>query len=104
MFSKSIYLFVFAALLQCSYGFKPSSTAVRLGGNKVVSTFGTSALYAVKKPTAEEEAMYWQGEWVCADCGYIYDRDIDGGGLWFEQQKRGFVSPLDRQPIDSYYI
>ncbi len=27
-----------------------------------------------------------QGEWVCADCGYIYDKD-DCGGLAFEQQK-----------------
>jgi hypothetical protein len=25
------------------------------------------------------------------DCGYVYDRDIDGGGLYFEQQQRGFM-------------
>jgi len=29
-----------------------------------------------KKKTAEEileEKGYWPGEWVCADCGYIYE-------------------------------
>lgn len=39
---------------------------------------------------AETEAVkstYWEGEWVCADCGYIYDID-DCGGLYFEQQVR----------------
>jgi len=30
-----------------------------------------------KKSTAEllEEKGYWPGEWVCADCGYIYEPD-----------------------------
>lgn len=31
----------------------------------------------------ENESGYWQGEWVCADCGYIYDKD-DFGGKYFE--------------------
>lgn len=57
----------------------------------------TSALSAKKPETpSAEESQYWQGEWVCADCGYIYDRDIDGGGLYFEQQKRGFICPQCR--------
>lgn len=34
------------------------------------------------------QSMYWEGEWVCADCGYIYDSD-DCGGLFFEQQVTG---------------
>lgn len=25
-----------------------------------------------KKPLTLEERGYWPGEWVCADCGYIY--------------------------------
>lgn len=40
--------------------------------------------------TAAKDApakKYWEGEWVCADCGYIYDID-DCGGLYFEQQVR----------------
>ncbi|KAG5181135.1 hypothetical protein JKP88DRAFT_222537 [Tribonema minus] len=44
-----------------------------------------------------EASGYWEGEWVCADCGYIYDRD-DCGGLYFEQQKKGFVCPQCRGP------
>lgn len=28
---------------------------------------------------------FWEGEWVCADCGYIYDVD-DCGGLFLEEQ------------------
>ncbi|KAL1514594.1 hypothetical protein AB1Y20_003688 [Prymnesium parvum] len=26
-----------------------------------------------KKPLTLEERGYWGGEWVCADCGYIYE-------------------------------
>eukprot|EP00752_Nemacystus_decipiens_P008653 g7726.t1 len=40
---------------------------------------------------------FWEGEWVCADCGYIYDID-DCGGLYLEEQKRGFVCPQCRGP------
>jgi hypothetical protein len=42
-----------------------------------------SALYAVKKDlTAKEKAeIYWQGEWVCKDCGYIYNR-VSGLYYW----------------------
>lgn len=29
---------------------------------------------------------YWEGEWVCADCGYIYDVDTFNG-VRFEDQK-----------------
>jgi rubredoxin len=48
------------------------------------------------------ETEYWQGEWVCADCGYVYDRDIDGGGLYFEQQQRGFICPQCSAPRKRY--
>lgn len=45
---------------------------------------GTST--ALRMAAAEGDG-FWEGEWVCADCGYIYDRD-DCGGLAFEQQVR----------------
>ena len=41
----------------------PASVAMQFGGKK-------------KKMSAEEELEakgYWSGEWVCADCGYIYE-------------------------------
>ena len=32
--------------------------------------------------SAKEKAeQYWQGDWVCADCGYVYDRKIFGVAL-----------------------
>lgn len=43
----------------------------------VRSTSATSLnVFGNKKTTApsEEESQFWQGEWVCADCGYIYNR------------------------------
>lgn len=60
---------------------------------------------AVKKPTPpskEEVAQYWQGEWVCADCGHIYDKEVDGGGLYFELQGRGFICPECSAPRRRY--
>lgn len=60
-----------------------------------------SKLFA-KKEEVKGETEYWQGEWVCADCGYVYDRDIDGGGLYFEQQKKGFICPQCSAPRKRY--
>jgi rubrerythrin len=34
--------------------------------------FGNRKAKAAAK--AEEDAKYWQGEWVCKDCGYIYNK------------------------------
>mmetsp|Transcript_12915 Transcript_12915/g.11704 ORF Transcript_12915/g.11704 Transcript_12915/m.11704 type:complete len:152 (-) Transcript_12915:80-535(-) len=45
---------------------------------------------------------YWEGEWICADCGYVYDRDIDGGGLYFEELKKGFICPQCSAPRKRY--
>jgi hypothetical protein len=36
--------------------------------------FGNKKKSAARK---EEEAQFWQGEWVCKDCGYIYNRVRD---------------------------
>jgi len=33
-----------------------------------------------------------------ADCGYVYDREIDGDGLYFEELKKGFVCPQCQAP------
>mmetsp|Transcript_27238 Transcript_27238/g.50005 ORF Transcript_27238/g.50005 Transcript_27238/m.50005 type:complete len:148 (-) Transcript_27238:101-544(-) len=34
---------------------------------------------------------YWEGEWICADCGYIYNERAFGGK--FEDQGFGFKCP-----------
>jgi hypothetical protein len=45
-----------------------TTTALHVFGNK-------------KSAAAKEEvnSQYWQGEWVCKDCGYIYNRVRDLG-------------------------
>ena len=60
-------------------------------------------LFAKSKDNKEVDgSQYWQGDWVCADCGYIYDRDIDGGGKYFEEQQRGFICPQCSAPRKRY--
>ena len=93
-------LFVFLILaLSVNFvlAFIPS---IRFGGVRLSSTTGLCA----KKKAVDESAAskYWQGDWVCADCGYIYDIDYDGGGLYFEQQKKGFICPQCSAPRRRY--
>jgi rubredoxin len=48
---------------------------------------------------------FWEGDWVCADCGYIYDADIDdpkGEGRPFELMVRGFICPQCSAPRKRY--
>lgn len=47
----------------------------------------TDALRMAASSNKDVTSTYWEGEWVCADCGYIYDID-DCGGLYLEQQVR----------------
>jgi rubredoxin len=45
------------------------------------------------KQTAEErleELGYWPGEWVCADCGFIYE---PGTNPAFEELRKGWKCP-----------
>ena len=49
-----------AALAKKTAGIKPSSTL----------------LAATKSTKRANPNSYWEGEWVCADCGYIYDIGI----------------------------
>merc|ERR1711865_1148399 len=41
------------------------------------------------------------GDWVCADCGYIYDKNIFGG-RYFEEQTFGFKCPQCSGPRRRY--
>ena len=66
-----------------------------------LSVFGNKKTEAQK---AEEEALaakYWQGEWVCKDCGYIYNR-AECAGMYFEEQGAGFRCPQCSGPRRRY--
>lgn len=59
---------------------KTPGNAVSQARSKSVRSFNARSLTVMN---AEE---YWEGEWVCADCGYIYDKDIDG--KYFEVRQK----------------
>jgi rubredoxin len=39
-----------------------------------LNVFGNKKSAAAKAAQAEKDAEFWQGEWVCKDCGYIYNK------------------------------
>jgi rubredoxin len=55
----------------------------------VRAQLGMMAKKAAKADVREEKG-YWPGEWVCADCGFIY---APSERVPFEEQPRGFVCP-----------
>ncbi len=97
-----VELLLVAVLMLCgsfTEAFVPLSGGSRLiSKNSPIRSIET---YAAKKSVAQEKG-YWEGEWICADCGYIYDRDIDGGGLYFEELKKGFICPQCSAPRKRY--
>ena len=72
---------------------RPTTTSLNM-------VFGTKK----KKLSPEEQARidsYWQGDWVCKDCGYIYNRD-ECAGFYFEEQGPGFRCPQCSGPRRRY--
>mmetsp|Transcript_25422 Transcript_25422/g.31324 ORF Transcript_25422/g.31324 Transcript_25422/m.31324 type:complete len:150 (-) Transcript_25422:418-867(-) len=76
----------------------PTTTASNTSLNMV---FGKRKTAAQKAEEEERAAMYWQGEWVCKDCGYIYDRS-ECAGMFFEEQGAGFRCPQCSGPRRRY--
>lgn len=72
------------ATLLCLLAFTSLSTAFQAPvPRSIVSTpssttalnvFGKKKSQAQKEKEEAEASKYWQGEWVCKDCGYIYNR------------------------------
>ena len=50
------------------------STAPAVRTPTSLNVFGKKKSAAQKEAEAAKAAMYWEGEWVCKDCGYIYQR------------------------------
>mmetsp|Transcript_21680 Transcript_21680/g.45816 ORF Transcript_21680/g.45816 Transcript_21680/m.45816 type:complete len:152 (-) Transcript_21680:185-640(-) len=109
---KSIIAIISAILLfaTSTLAFAPASPAraVVAPTRSVIAPSPTSLSVFGKKKTeaqkAEEEAKaakYWQGEWVCKDCGYIYNRG-ECAGMYFEEQGPGFRCPQCSGPRRRY--
>jgi len=78
-----------------------SSSASPVSTSTSLNVFGTKKSKAQKEAEAEKAAMYWEGEWVCKDCGYIYQR-FECAGLFFEEQSPGFRCPQCSGPRRRY--
>ena len=68
------------------------------------SSATSTLLYATKAEKAaraEEVAGFWAGDWVCKDCGYIYNKQ-ECAGMYFEEMGRGFRCPQCSGPRRRY--
>jgi rubredoxin len=66
-----------------------------------LNVFGNRKTEAQKAEDEVKAAKYWQGEWVCKDCGYIYNR-AECAGMYFEEQGPGFRCPQCSGPRRRY--
>lgn len=72
----------------------PGARVVRMPGSVTrVQGAGVGRTALTRSAVAKDDDNdYWQGEWICADCGYIYNRR-ECNGLYFEEQARGYKCP-----------
>jgi len=66
-----------------------------------LNVFGTKKSAKQKAETQAKADEYWAGDWVCADCGYIYQK-TECAGLYFEEQGKGFRCPQCSGPRRRY--
>lgn len=80
----------------------PASSGLVAGTTTTsLNVFGKKKTAAQKAEEEAKAAKYWQGEWVCKDCGYIYNR-AECAGLYFEEQGPGFRCPQCSGPRRRY--
>ncbi|CEM16421.1 unnamed protein product [Vitrella brassicaformis CCMP3155] len=102
---KSWSLVIAPCLLLCAsiaHAFTFSNPAASAGASSRLLPRNIIARRAPATALAAETTLtppegYWQGEWVCADCGYIYDPSLFGN-KWFEDQGPGFKCPQCQAP------
>tara|TARA_B110000305_G_C19288553_1_gene562964 strand:- start:235 stop:495 length:261 start_codon:yes stop_codon:yes gene_type:complete len=80
-------LLALALLAMNTSGFAPQIGKKQFGIQQTSSTTYTTSLgvFGQKKTSPEEQARldaFWQGDWVCKDCGYIYNRG-ECAGMFF---------------------
>lgn len=89
-----------STLLSVLLGAACASAFVAPTSNRVVAMRRSTPLNA-ELSEKEKKELYWEGDWVCADCGYIYDRKLFGG-RYFEEQTYGFKCPQCSGPRRRY--
>ena len=76
--------FLLLLLVACAQAFTVQPLAAVTGRNGVSSSISTTTslnmVFGNRKSKEQAAAAkaaelnYWEGEWVCKDCGYIYNR------------------------------
>merc|ERR1719265_1329706 len=74
--------------------FLPAAMAAGVTGAVVQAAAGRARMVCRKASATKE---YWAGEWICADCGYIYNERAYGASK-FEDQQMGFKCPMCAAP------
>mmetsp|Transcript_14745 Transcript_14745/g.40787 ORF Transcript_14745/g.40787 Transcript_14745/m.40787 type:complete len:148 (-) Transcript_14745:270-713(-) len=101
----SLIILVLALCSSFTWGFAPVAprtiTTAPSASTTSLNVFGKKKSAAQKAREEELAAKYWQGEWVCKDCGYIYQRQ-ECAGMYFEEQGPGFRCPQCSGPRRRY--
>eukprot|EP00980_Cylindrotheca_fusiformis_P010847 scaffold2462_cov127-Cylindrotheca_fusiformis.AAC.4 len=85
-----------------AFSVRPSVVSTASGPSSTsLNVFGQRKTQAQKEAEEEKASKYWQGEWVCKDCGYIYNRQ-ECAGMYFEEQGPGFRCPQCSGPRRRY--
>ncbi|KAL3778648.1 hypothetical protein ACHAW5_007538 [Stephanodiscus triporus] len=79
----------------------PDPAASASASSTSLSVFGKRKTEAQKAEDEAKASQYWAGEWVCKDCGYIYNR-AECAGMYFEEQGPGFRCPQCSGPRRRY--
>merc|ERR1719152_1000035 len=85
---------------------------------RAVQVAPTMQIFGKKEKPTLAELGYWEGEWVCADCGYIYEPGTEppfeelrsfwkcpqcaGPRRRFAKKAGGMVAGLDDTPIQIF--
>ena len=76
MMSK-VFALLLLLLVPFTQGFTVHPIANVMSKNAISSSTSTSVnmVFGNRKSKDQAAALnYWEGEWVCKDCGYIYNR------------------------------
>ncbi|EED95245.1 predicted protein [Thalassiosira pseudonana CCMP1335] len=108
MFKNLLIALIAAICMAQTLAFAPSTPrAIVTQQRSTIATPTSLNVFGKKKTQAQKEeeealaAKYWQGEWVCKDCGYIYNR-AECAGMYFEEQGAGFRCPQCSGPRRRY--